>query len=59
MNFKIGEMAVYPAHGVGIVQAIESTLARAEDLKAHYLKRKRELHQTAQLFNRQIVALLQ
>ncbi len=24
MNFKIGEMAVYPAHGVGIVQAIES-----------------------------------
>ena len=42
-----------------IVQAVESTLARAEDLKAHYLKRKRELHQTAQLFNRQIVALLQ
>ncbi len=24
VNFKIGEMAVYPAHGVGIVQAIES-----------------------------------
>jgi len=24
LNFKIGEMAVYPAHGVGIVQAIES-----------------------------------
>ncbi|MBP2674259.1 MAG: hypothetical protein H6Q84_1099, partial [Deltaproteobacteria bacterium] len=23
VNFKIGEMAVYPAHGVGIVQAIE------------------------------------
>lgn len=24
LNFKIGEMAVYPAHGVGIVQAIEA-----------------------------------
>ncbi len=24
MDFKIGEMAVYPAHGVGIVQAIET-----------------------------------
>jgi CarD family transcriptional regulator len=24
VNFKIGDMAVYPAHGVGIVQAIES-----------------------------------
>ncbi|MEW6721040.1 MAG: CarD family transcriptional regulator, partial [Thermodesulfobacteriota bacterium] len=24
VTFKIGQMAVYPAHGVGVVQAIES-----------------------------------
>ena len=24
VDFKIGDMAVYPAHGVGIVEAIES-----------------------------------
>lgn len=35
MSFKVGDMAVYPAHGVGVIQAIE-TKAISGDKKASF-----------------------
>lgn len=39
LNFKIGEMAVYPAHGVGIVQAIESKSFSSGKKESFYILR--------------------
>jgi CarD family transcriptional regulator len=37
-NFKVGDLAVYPAHGVGMIEAIESRIVNGEKHDFYILK---------------------
>jgi len=39
MTFKVGDMAVYPAHGVGIIQAIETKTISGDTKVSFYVLR--------------------
>ncbi len=39
MNFKVGDMAVYPAHGVGVIQAIETKSISGDKKASFYVLR--------------------
>ncbi len=39
MNYKIGDLAVYPAHGVGVIQAIETRSISGERRESFYVLR--------------------
>lgn len=37
-EFQVGDLAVYPAHGVGMIEAIESRVVNGEELNFYILK---------------------
>ena len=39
MSFKVGDMAVYPAHGVGVIQAIETKSISGDKKASFYVLR--------------------
>ncbi len=39
MNFKVGDMAVYPAHGVGVIQSIETKSISGDKKASFYVLR--------------------
>ena len=39
MNFKIGDLAVYPYHGVGVIEAIETRRISTSDESTFYVLR--------------------
>ena len=39
MNFKVGDMAVYPAHGVGVIQSIETKSISGGKRESYFVMR--------------------